>query len=639
MDLEIKGVIRTFSMIIFIILILSSTIHPSSAIRSYEFQADFATYVHSFGKYIPRWNNVFKPGEKINLYVSVENINVARAGAVDFVYVITDPNGFIIDGGEKTVRIIGYKNRYFNVFEINTDENWTVGKYRLDVFAFDVLNFNGTFGSYGSLNYKAPYTGKTGVEISTEGRGSAYTWRRGASYVFKNLEFIIDKTPTVPENQLLVYDSYLKATELPAGVSNFLHVTVLNTISAKGSGVLELIIDGKPAGKKTVSLDGYKKTDVNFEIPPLGLGVHTLEVVPRTDNIKLSETLPIFVNPLVFKGDILFGEIYNGSVIYSPNNYVLGSIDITEIKGVKDIKDSLKGIRSKENARSSMKMFTNVLAYLWSTYKREGLINVGLLKGSDSRADLILPKLLDYIRSESGAPISYFGVMDYDEANQVSVLFYVGSDAPDVRKLENFFRNGGFLIVDNTGYWSDPFEELKMRLETMRGWKGFEVRDEMFGAYYDLYIDKVITITTREKIEIPPEFEISGLKVSDFIVNVGQPVDVSFKIINSGKEGDKEVRVFINDEVVYEDKIHLKPNEVRTITFQYVPEEEGSYKVQIEDTDLVQVFFAKMEKETGETPTPTPAKEEVSQRRGSEFVIGSAVLLAFLVIARIFMRE
>jgi len=638
MDLGIGRVIRTFSMIIFIILILSLITHPSSAIRSYEFQADFATYVHSFGKYIPRWNNVFAPGDKINLYVAVENINVGRAGAVDFVYVVTDPNGFIIDSGEKTVRIIGYENKYFNVFEINIEENWTTGKYRLDVFAFDVLNFNGTFGSYGSLNYRAPYTGEAGVEISTENRGAAYSWRRGASYVFKNLEFFVSKKPEVPDDQLLVYDSYLKATELPAGVSNFLHVTVLNTISAKGEGVLELVIDGKPAGRKTVSLDGYKKTDVNFEIPPLGLGVHTLEVIPKTDNIKLSETLPVFIDPLVFKGDILFGEIYNGSVIYSPNNYVLGSLDITEIKSVSNIKESLKGLRSKENARNSMKMFTNILAYLWSTYQKEGLINVGLLKGSDSRADLILPELLDFIRSESGAPISYFGVVDYDEANQVSVLFYVGSESPDVRKLEDFFRNGGFLIIDNTGYWSSPFNDLKAKLESMRGWKGFEVRDEMFGAYYDLYIDKVITITTREKVEIPSEFGISGLKVSDFIVNVGQPVDISFKIKNTGKEGDKEVRVLVNDEVVYEDKIHLKPNEEKTITFQYVPEEEGSYKVQIEDTDLAQVFFAKMEKKA-ETPTPTPVKEEVVPKKGGEFVIGSAVLLAVLVIARIFMRE
>lgn len=634
----IKRVIRTFFMIILIILILSLITHPSSAIRSYEFQAEFVTYVHSFGKYIPRWNNVFAPGEKINLYVSVENINVGRAGAVDFVYVITDPKGFIISGGEKTVRIIGYEDKYFYVFEIDTDEDWTVGKYRLDVFAFDVLNFNRTFGSYGGLNYRAPYTGEAGVDISTYSRGSAYTWKRGASYVFKNLEFIISKKPKVPEDQLLVYDSYLKATELPAGVSNFLHVTVLNTISAKGEGVLELVIDGKPAGRKTVTLDGYKKTDVNFEIPPLSLGVHTLEVIPRTDNIKLSETLPIFVSPLVFKKDILFGEVYNGSVIYSPNNYVLGSLDITEIKDVSNIKDSLKGLRSKENARNSMKMFTNILAYLWSTYQKEGLISVGLLKGSDSRADLILPELLDFIRSESGAPISYFGVVDYDEANQVSVLFYVGSKSPDVRKLENFFRNGGFLIVDNTGYWSDPFKELKTKLETMRGWKGFEVRDEMYGAYYDLYIDKVITITTREKVEIPSEFRISGLKVSDFIVNVGQPVDISFKVKNSGREGDKEIRVFVNNEVVYEEKIHLKPNEERTITFQYVPSEEGSYKVQIEDTDLAQVFFAKMEKSV-ETPTPTPAKEGTTPKRGGEFVIGSAVLLAVLVIARIFMKE
>lgn len=545
----------------------------------------------------------------------------------------------MISAGEKTVRIVGYGNKAYHVFEIDSEENWTKGKYRLDVYAFDVLNFNGTFGKYGGLHYSAPYTGEAGVDVSTEGRGSPYAWKRGASYVFKQIEFEMRPDISAPPDQLLVYDSYLRATELPQGVSNFLHVTVLNTVAKRGSGTLELLINGKSVGRKTITLDGYQKTDVNFEIPPLGLGVHTLEVMPLSDNVKLSETLPIFINPLVFKNEIQFGEIYNGTVVYSPNNYVLGSVGITEIRNVNDLKGALKNLKENQNARNSMKMMTNVLAYLWSQYNREGLIKVGLLKGSDKRAEQVLPELLDVIRDESGAPISYFGVKDYDEVNEVNVLFYVGKTPPNVRELEWYFRNGGFLIVDNTGYWVNPFAKLKDKLNLMRGWKGFETRSDMYGAYYDLYVDKVVTITTREKIEIPAEFQISSLTVSDFIVDAGQPVEISFKIRNEGKEGDKEVRITINDEVVYEDRIHLKASDVKTITFQYTPEEEGSYKVQIEDTDLAQVFFAKVKKEEGEEPLETPTKEEGITRRGGELVIGSAILLAILVIARLFMRE
>lgn len=633
MEIAVRRVIRVVTLVIFLILITNLIIHPSTAIRATQSDAELVTYVHSYDKYISRWNNVYSPGDNINVYVSADEINPNRAAAIDFVYVVTDPNGYVIDAGEKERHTLGYQDKFFNVFEIDVKEEWIGGKYELDVYVYDVLNTSGTFGNYAKLHRSAPYTGDADIDIDTKDR-------RGAPSIHEEMEFAVSDSISPPKDQFLVYDSYLRAKELPQGVGNFLHLSVLNTIGYEGTGDLQLLIDGKPVETKEVTLNGYEKTDVNFQIPALGLGVHTIEVVPKSNNVQLKETLPMFTKPLVFKGEIQIGEVYNGSVVYSPNNYVLGSIEVTALTDSKDVEGSIKTMKNKESARNSMKMFTNTIAYLWSKHNRQGAIRVGIHEGSDDRAEKILPELIDMVKSESGAPINYLGVLKPNQINRASIVFYVNDKAPNVEEMESFFKRGGFLIVDNTGYWSSPKRELTEDLNSMKGWARFKTEEDLYGAYYDLYIDKVITITTREEpTEAPTEFKISNLDVDKFIVDVGEPVNVSFTAVNQGQMGGKEVRVLINDEVVFEQTIDLDVGEERTISFQYTPEKEGSYKVTIEDTRFSKVFFAKQETEEQETPTATPTKEDTGRQGGIGLIIGSAVLLAALVIIRLFMRE
>ncbi len=633
MEITVRRVIRVVTLVIFLILITNLIIHPSTAIRATQSDTELVTYVHSHDKYITRWNNVYSSGDKINLYVSASEINPNRAAAVDFVYVVTDPNGYVLDAGERERHTLGYKDKFFNVFEIDIKEEWIEGEYELDVYVYDVLNTTGTYSNYARLHRSAPYTGDSGVDIST-------TNRRGAPSTHEEMEFEVADSISPPKGQFLVYDSYLRAKEVPQGVGNFLHLSVLNTIGYKGTGSLQLIIDGKPADTKEVTLNGYEKTDINFQIPSLGQGVHTIEVVPKSDNIQLKETLPMFVEPLVYKGEIKIGEIHNGSVVYSPNNYVLGSIGVSALTDSKDIEGSIKVMKNKESARNAMKMFTNTIAYLWSKHNRQGAISVGILEGSDDRAEKVLPELINMVKRESGAPINYLGVLERNQINRASIVFYVNDKSPNVKDMDKFFKQGGLLIVDNTGYWSTPKSKLTDDLNSMKGWTGFKKEEDIYGAYYDLYIDKVITITTREKEPtVPTEFKLANLDVDKFIVDVGDPVNVTFTAVNQGKKGGKEVRVLINDEVVFEQTIDLDVGEERTISFQYTPEKEGSYKVTIEDTRLSKVFFAKEKTEEQETPTATPTKKETGRQGGIELIIGSAVLLAALVIIRLFMRE
>ncbi|MFW6127696.1 MAG: hypothetical protein ACOC6M_00790 [Halobacteriota archaeon] len=633
MEIAVRRVIRVITLVIFLILITNLIIHPSTAIRASQSDSELVTYVHSYDKYITRWNNIYTPGDKIDLYVAADDINPNRAAAVDFVYVITDPKGYIVDAGKKEMESLSYQDKFFNVFEIDIDEEWIEGKYELDFYVYDVLNTTGTFSSYAKLHRDAPYTGGADVDISTLDR-------RGAPSVHKEMEFVLSGSISPPKDQFLVYDSYLRAKELPQGVANYLHLSILNTIDYKGTGELQLIIDGEPTETKEVTLDGYEKTDINFEIPSLGLGVHTIEVVSKSDNIQLKEVPPTFIKPMLFRGEVQIGRVHNGSVVYSPNNYVLGSIEVSALTDSKDVEGSIKVMKNKESAQNAMKIFTNTIAHLWSKHERQGTIRVGLLEGSDERAEKVLPELIDMIKSESGAPISYQGVLEQDEINKASIVFYVNDKAPNIKDMEDFFKQGGFLIVDNTGYWSNPKSKLVEDLSPMEGWTGFKTDEDLYGAYYDQYIDKVITITRREEpTEVPTEFGLANLDVDKFIVDVGKPVNISFTAVNQGKRGGEEVRVLVNDEVVFEQTIDLDVGEERTISFQYTPQKEGSYKATIEDTQLSKVFFAKKASEEIETPTATPTKEDGGRQGGIGLIIGSAVLLAALIIIRLFMRE
>lgn len=634
MEITVKRVIRVITLVIFLILITNLIIHPSTAFHATQFESKLVTYVHSHDKYITKWNNVYSPGDTINLYVSIEDVNPNRAAAVDFVYVVTDPNGYVVDAGEKARHKIGYQEDFFNVLDINIKEDWIKGDYELDVYAYNVINSSEVYSEYVEIRRTAPYTGSSGVDVATTGR-------KNSPSVHEEMEFTVSDSISPPKDQLLVYDSYLRAKKLPQGVGNFLHLSVLNTIGYEGSGALQLLIDGKPVEEKKITLNSYEKTDVSFRVPSLDLGVHTIKVVPKSNNIQLKRTLPMFIKPLVYNGEIQLGDIHNGSVVYSPNNYVLGSIGVSAITDSKNIEGSLKVMKNKDSARKAMKMFTNTIAYLWSKHDRQGAITVGLLEGSDDRAEKIFPELMSMVKSESGAPINYRGVLKPNEINNASVVFYVNDEPPNIENMEKFFKRGGLLVVDNTGYWSTPKNKLNEKLDSLGEWGGFETEEDLYGAYYDLYIDKVITITTREEpTGAPTEFKLSNLDVDKFIVDVGEPVNVSFKAINQGKEGGKEVRVLINNEVVFERTISLSIGEERTISFQYTPQKEGSYKVTVEDTRLSKVFFAKKGGEEQETPTATPTKEEEGGRQGGiELIIGSAVLLAALVIIRLFMRE
>ncbi len=606
-------------------------VFPVSALTSADFDVKIVTFVHDYNKYITRWNDVFRQGETLKLYLGVGNLNKnIGAVAIDFVIFVKDPNDYVVYKKVIEIRKLGYIDHVYTVVDIPIGENWLDGKYTIEAYAFDVLNYTAVLKSYTRYNI---FSATGGGEIKTISR-------KDAPYVKKEITFYVNSNAdTVPPNRFVIFDSQFESRILPVNVPNKLKVSVLNNFDKEGEIKIGLKVDGKVVETKVVELKGYEVKRIGFTVPPLSKGTHRIEIVAFDNHVKFADTPPIFIKPLLYDKPILLGKVYDGCIIYTPNNYVLGSVGISEINNV-NVESAVSVFNESGylmNRESAERVFTNILAYTYINYVKTGTISVALLKGSDERAEVVLPRLLEYVKKKTKAPIRYLGVRDYYHLGDVDVLIYVGNSVPKLSMLDYFFRNGGVLVIDNTDYWKDLSGSIEAQACFMKNWSGLSYSDELYKSYYDFNVNKVVTITVKE--HIPPKFVYSDLNVDKFITDVGTPVTISFKVRNIGGTGKEKVEVKINNEIVFSKEIELKKGEEKTISFKYTPKVEGSYKVQIVGTDLIKVFFAKGKTEVsaeGIKITPTPVKEK---KKGAGLVVGSAALLAVLVIIRMLMRD
>ena len=617
--------------IVVMLALITLIILPASALSPTDFDVKIVTFVHDYGKYIPRWNDIFKQGETLKLYLGVGNLNRnVGAVAIDFVIFVKDPNNYIVYKKVVKVRKLGYFDHVYEVVDIPIGDNWLDGKYTIDAYAFDVLNYTAVLKSYTKYDI---FSAKGGGEIKTISR-------KDAPYVKREITFYVNSNAdTTPPDRFVIFDSQFESRVLPVNVPNKLEVSVLNNYDKEGKIKIGLKVDGQIKETKVIDLKGYEVKRVEFTVPPLSKGTHKIEIVAFDNHVKFTNTPPIFIKPLLYDKPILLGKVYDGCIIYTPNNYVLGSVGISEINNVNA--ESAVSVFNKSgyvmNRESAERVLTNIFAYVYLNYVKTGMISVALLKGSDERAEIILPKLLEYVKEKTRAPITYLGVRDYYNLGDVDVLIYVGNSVPKLSMLDYFFKKGGVLVIDNTEYWKDLASSIDAQACFMKNWSGLSYSDELYKTYYDFNVNKIVTITIKE--HIPPKFVYSDLNVDKFIADVGTPVTISFKVKNIGGTGKEKVEVKINGQIVFSKDIELKKGEEKTITFKYTPKNEGSYKVQIVGTDLVKVFFAKGKTEVsaeGVKVTPTPVKEK---KKGAGIVVGSAALLAVLVIIRMLMRE
>ncbi|MBE8538914.1 CARDB domain-containing protein [Geoglobus acetivorans] len=610
------GRIISFSIILILVSILF--FQPVSALS--DFHIKLVDHVDGYGKYIER-TYPFEPGDYLRIYAQVEGVNHYRAYAVDFVYVVYDPEGYPVSGTVISKSGTDYTDRVYAVYELKIPEGWVTGKYKVVVYAFDVLNTTMVKNEYDNFLNELISKGEASIDLSKVSR-------EDVDYVKKELYFtLVDNY----DPRVYLFDSGLKAKILPEGMNNSLEFTVLNPNDEKIEFYVRLLIDGTPFSKQKVSLGPGSAERVEFTIPQLEIGDHTLEVVPDWDNTAELKTLPVFIPPYLFDRPVMVAKDGKGLIVLSSNNYVLGSGGVSGLDGKEPSFDM--GAAYVMNRDNAAKMLSNILAYIWHNWENNGKneMRIGLYYRSDSRAENVLPLLLDYIKKLNGAPVVYVGVLEDYELDKADIVFYV-SDRPDLAPLAGYVENGGNVVLDITDYYWDGGEIVRDY--------GFSGDEFLFGSFYDLTsVNKTVSIKLKTELKLPPELKYSNLSVSDFLVAVGENVTISFDVKNEGGAGKAPVQVYVNNEPVYDEILDFYPAEQKHIVIGYTPQSEGSYRVTLDRSDLSKVFFAKnLTAQQNATATPPPEKEK-PERENAGLLVAMAGLLAVLIIFRIYLRR
>ncbi|WP_148305957.1 hypothetical protein [Geoglobus acetivorans] len=596
-------------------LIFLFMVSPTLAIDNFAIK--LVDHVDGYGKFIER-KIPYEKGETAKIYVQASDINHFRAYAVDFLVVVYDPDGYPVAG--KVIRKSGldWTNSIFTVFDINIPESWKTGEYRAVVYVFDVLNTTATEQEYKSFLERLINGSDASLFVYTEKRNDV-------DYLKKEIRFnVVDEV----KSTVYLFDSNLKAAILPEGMNNTLQVSVFNAGNKKVSFYLRLLIDGEYFSKKKVELGPYESTRVEFSVPQLDIGDHKLEISAGWSKVAGLQVLPVYVQPYLFNKPLKIGKVGNGTLVLSANNYVLGSVGVSGMDNkARDFDFEKAYDMNRDNAA---KMLTNVLAYLWKNGNYSDEMKVALYYKSDERAEKILPDLLEYIRQLNKAPVSYVGVVEDYELDKADIVFYV-TDKPEMTAFSDYLKRGGKVVLDVTNYY---FSDAGLKRKY-----GLREAPDLLTSFYDFSsINKTVSIRLKTELKLPPELKYSNLSVSDFIVDVGQPVKVSFDVKNEGGTGTAEIVVKINGIVAYNETVNIYQNEKKHVEFEYIPKQEGSYKVLLDDSSISKVFFAK--NVTSASPTPTPAVENGENGRKDAGTVTILVgVLAVLIVLRFYLRR
>ncbi len=582
--------------VFFSVLILQ----PAFALSDYDVK--FISYVEDYGKYI-QTKAIYEKGEEVSIYAQVSEINHKRAYAVDFVFVVYDPKGYVVSGGSISKSGAGWNDRVYTVYSFRIPEEWITGKYKVEVYVFDVLNSTATYEEYESLKDRILNGSKYGVTIHKLSRSDV-------DYLKKTVEF---EVVNEKKSEVFVFNSKIKALVLPVGLNNSILVSLYNAGNKDADFFAKLYIDGDKISKQEVALKAREFKKIEFEIPQLDEGVHKIELVFDWGNIEYKKILPIVVDKFIFDKPILTSKFGQGVIVLSQNNYVVGSTE------------------SKMNRENAEHMLTNILAYAWREINGSGNIRTGIYISSDKLARDKIGDLLDGMVKLSKAPIEFKGVVEADELDNIDVLFYVAQKPEIDNALSNFIEKGGILILESTDYWFDPSEIVKK----------YKLSEDpkLYESFFDLTnLNKTVSIKLKTELKLPPELEYSNLTVSDFLVSVGTPVKISFDVRNVGGAGKERVRVYANDELIYNQTFSFYTNEKKHIEFEFTPEKEGAYRITVVNKEHIsKVFFAKnFTKTENKTPIITPTPEIKQERRNGLLITAVAGILAVLVALRIY---
>ncbi len=211
------------------VFFLFITLNSASALDN--FHVTLVEHVDDYGKYIPK-SGKYQIGDSVQIYAQTEDINHNRAYAIDFVFIVYDPEDYPVAGTVISKKGADWTNKTYAVYQLKIPEGWKIGEYRVEVYVFDVLNSSATYDDYKSFFDELIKSGEARIEVSRIPRDEV-------DYEKKEIRFtVVDDV----KSEIYLFDSGLKASVLPEGMNNTLQVSIFNKGNEKVDFYLNFLI-------------------------------------------------------------------------------------------------------------------------------------------------------------------------------------------------------------------------------------------------------------------------------------------------------------------------------------------------------------------------------------------------------------
>ncbi|MHC1571310.1 MAG: COG1470 family protein [Methanosarcinales archaeon] len=299
-------------------MLISLLAMPAVAIENVN--ARFVTNVRGIQDYDLHWNDRFPPNSTLKLYIEALDVSHRRVIALDYLVLITDPEGVLLTGyflGRRYL-LSPYYSYYgtndYIVYSKEIPDEWIDGLYTADIYVFDLTNDSVVDHAFNVIKENFTYSGFVFVEknvsenITTEYEtGTTYaplttetiewypdTWdsdladlilinRTNATFEHTVRHFFVDRHASkYPLDRFHIEDLRLACKEAAPGAVINASVNVTNTYFEAGIAGFSVEIDNTTVSNLSVGLNATERKTVNFTISNDTVGEHIITIVPST---------------------------------------------------------------------------------------------------------------------------------------------------------------------------------------------------------------------------------------------------------------------------------------------------------------------------------------------------------------------
>ena len=321
------------------ILIIMFIIFPCPSRAISNGYASIVYNVRGLQNYDLHWNDRFPPGSIINIYAEANGINHKREVAVDYIFIIRDSNGNVVDTASYSNRYDDYRDNDFVTYSRELPETWEDGTYKAEIHIFDLLN-DSLMDEYYTNITQSYLFGDTRPDVPVMDRKDVFNLSETdipMQIINITKTFYIDRYANkYPVDRFRIENIFIDKTTVAPDELVQVNATVFNTFYEKGSTSFSLLLDNNEIDNKSVEIDGYNFQQISFTFSSNITGNHTIEIFPTGNNtmgLKLSTNFNVVAGKEVeAPTDFHIEDLQIDRLTIEPNTTVTISV-IVENKG------------------------------------------------------------------------------------------------------------------------------------------------------------------------------------------------------------------------------------------------------------------------------------------------------------------